>query len=624
LKHNWKLRIAAAALIGSPWLPAQEQPLQVNGVFSTGYYSSYTRDDVNQNISFVPVGATFNITGYYMMPDFLSFTAQPEINFGPQASEAGFQGGNGIRFTTTLLRRRAFPLTFRYTNVQMEDAYFGGLGQVSTYRLKNRFRDLGVNWELRPTNRPILYFDWDKSSSDSVSGIDLIPDAHSHGNHVKLDTKYERWGWNLGGFAHRQQFETELFAPLDLGTRTFTLDQGVNQYQADAQRSIWTGSNLHFTAGSQTTSSELFNQPFHLTTRYANANLQILQKRRWRGSLRGGYSSNLASQILNTVLNGLGGLGPGAIAPDPSILAPLRQTISNVNFNGTTSVDLAYGFGLYGQADHNRVSASGQEAVQLNSQFSTVTAGVTYSKRLSWVSIAGQYGRDLGNGSITGQSGTIRGQNYMVTLQHGNPDRLQMDFSVHGSDQRVLNVTGYSSSNFSAEGSVMRRVIGSLSGRVGGGWQRGDFSNAANDFQSKGYTGRVSIEHPRFQLSASLNQGVGNSLPVYNQLLTGDPTGTILVNSLPIVPSDFRGLHFSMHANPTRKIELSATWTRSRQHLDGILNNDFELLNVRATYHFRRLQFDAGYVRTNQIFAFYPQTQRGRFYIRVSRAARIL
>ncbi|MEQ1883682.1 MAG: hypothetical protein ABL967_01375 [Bryobacteraceae bacterium] len=624
MARSRKIIKVAAILSTALCASAQEQPLRVNGTFSTGFYSSYTRDVVDQKITFVPVGSVFNITGYYMTPDLVTFSAQPELNFGPQATEAGFQGGNGIRFNTTFLRRRAFPLTFRYTNVQLEDAYFGGLAQVSTYRLKNRYKDIGVNWELRPAKLPVFHFDWDRSSSNSVSGIDLIPDAHSSGNHVKLDSKYERWGWTFGGFANRQNYQTELFSPLNLSESTYRLSQGVTQYQTDAQRGFGQSVTMHMTAGAQRTSSALFGQPFDLTTKYANANMQILPKRRWRGSMRAGYSSNLASQVLNQVLTGLGGTGPGTIAPDPTLLSTLRQNISNANVNGTTSVELAHGFGVFAQADHNQVSAVNREAGPLRSSFSTATAGVSYAKHLSWISIAGQYGRDIGNGSITGQSGTIRGQRYMLTLQHGTPDRLQLDASVHGTDQRVDNATGYTTKNFSSEGSIMRRVIGNLSGRIGGGWQTGEYRNAANAFQSDGFTGRISLEHPRLQLSASLNQGVGNALPVYNQLIAGDPTGTIFVDPLAILPSDYRGLNFSVHANPTRKLEITGTWTRSRQHLAGIVNNDFEMLNIRASYHFRQLRFDAGYVRTNQIYAFYPQTQRGRIYIRISRAAKLL
>jgi len=90
------------------------------------------------------------------------------------------------------------------------------------------------------------------------------------------------------------------------------------------------------------------------------------------------------------------------------------------------------------------------------------------------------------------------------------------------------------------------------------------------------------------------------------------------------IPSDYRARSLSVHANLTRKIEVSAMWTRSRQHLDGVLNNDFELLDVHASYRFRRLQLEAGYIRSQQVYASYPNVQRDRIYIRVSRSVRIL
>src|SRR6202035_1148049 len=112
-------------------LRSQEKPLSISGTISTGYYNSITRGEANQSLSFVPIGARFEMGGYYLSPDLLSFSAQPELNFGPQASDAGFQGGNGIKLGFTLLRKSIVPLTFRYSNVQVEDAYFGSLTQIS-------------------------------------------------------------------------------------------------------------------------------------------------------------------------------------------------------------------------------------------------------------------------------------------------------------------------------------------------------------------------------------------------------------------------------------------------------------------------------------------------------------
>ena len=113
-------------------------------------------------------------------------------------------------------------------------------------------------------------------------------------------------------------------------------------------------------------------------------------------------------------------------------------------------------------------------------------------------------------------------------------------------------------------------------------------------------------------------------LPFYNQLLDGLGLGAALAIPLQIVPSNYRAMSYTLHSNPLRKVELSASWTRSKQNLAGLLTNDFELLNVFATYHFRKIQFETGYIRSNQMFLAYPQTLRGRFYVRIVRTARFL
>src|SRR4029077_12673279 len=150
--------------------------------FSTGYYNTVTRGEANQSLSFVPIGARFDIGGYYLSPDLLSFSAQPELNLGPQASDAGFQGGNGIKLRFTLLRKSIAPLTFRYSNVQVEDAYFGSLSQISGYTLKNRTKDLGLTWELKPHGLPATTVDFGTGSVDSKSGTAGVSDYLSHGN----------------------------------------------------------------------------------------------------------------------------------------------------------------------------------------------------------------------------------------------------------------------------------------------------------------------------------------------------------------------------------------------------------------------------------------------------------
>ncbi|HXB67613.1 MAG TPA: hypothetical protein VNY05_05185 [Candidatus Acidoferrales bacterium] len=619
---QWSCYSVVLAAFASPlMLRSQEQPLSINGIFSTGYYNTTTRGEASQSLSFVPVGARFEMSGYYHSPDLLSFSAQPELNFGPQASDAGFQGGNGIKFRFTLLRKSIAPLTFRYSNVQVEDAYFGSLTQISGYTLKNRTKDLGVTWEFKPKGLPATTFDFGTGSVDSKSATAGIPDYLSHGNHLNVDSKFERWGWDLQGFLRRNQQESDLSAPVDGGTQTGTLRDTVMQYQGSARRGFLGDSELHLDAGSQSTSSLLFTLPIDLSTRYVSANLRLMQKRRWKTSLRANYSSNIASQLLEQAASSL--IGPGAVVPDANVLVPFSHGIANLSLNAITSVSLGHGFGLYGSVERSAVFSSSQGG-PLNSNYFTATAGVTYAQKFFWGNLSGEYARELGTGSLIGQSGTIQGQHYSISAQHGGSGGLQFDATVRGSQQIIHTVQPLTNNSFSAEGSVADRVAGSFSARLGGGWQWGSIVNAANEFRTNGYTARASIESPRVQISASLNNSLSNSLPFYNQLLDPLGAGSVLAVPLQIVPSDYRATSFTLHTNPLPKVELSASWTRSSQHLDGFASNTFELLNVFATYHFRRLQLEAGLIRSNQSFLNYPYTVRQRFYVRVVRGVKIL
>jgi hypothetical protein len=278
---------------------------------------------------------------------------------------------------------------------------------------------------------------------------------------------------------------------------------------------------------------------------------------------------------------------------------------------------------LYGSAERNEILSTSAQG-PLNANYFTSSGGVNYTHAFHWGSLSGEYGREFGIGSITGQSGTIQGQNYRFSAQHASPAGLQFDGTVHGTDQTVHNAQPVQDHNFSVEGSVADRVAGNFSARIGGGWQWSSLLNAANKFDTNGYSARAGIEHPRIQLSASLSNSLSNSLPFYGQLLAGLGIGSAVLTPLQVIPSDYRALNLTLHSNPIRKVEFSALWTRSRQNLDNALNNDFELMNFFLTYHFRRIQFEAGYIRFNQIFTFYPDTVHRRVYVRVRRTARIL
>lgn len=601
-------------------------PLSINATLTSGIYSTYTRGGGNpsQHLEFVPAGATFDINGFYLTPDFIDYWVQPELNAGPQASDAGFTGGNGVSLRVTFLRHRAFPVTFRYSNVQLKDVYFGSLSQISSYSRHNRNKELGLTSEWKIAGLPTATIDWGTNAVNSEAGINAIPDYLSHSKHLNLDSSYEHWGWTLQGFVHRQELNSDLFTPKDQHSNTFLLRQKVLQYQGSARRSLFGDSELSLDLGSQSTSNLLLDHPIDLTTRYGTANLRLAQTGRWKTSLRAGYTSNISSLLLTQLAGSLA--GNGSIAPDSSVLSTFHRKIAYLNLNVLTSVDLSHGFGLFASGDRTSVLTASDS--RLNSSYFTTAGGVTYAGSFRWGSLSFQYGRSLGMGAVSRTSGRIEGQNYMLASQHDIGQRLQLNLSVRGIMQRVRSQQPADDRSFSSDVGVGLRLIRDFRFRLGGGWQHSTFTNSGTKFDIQGYSAQVGLEHPRFQLSGSLNTSVGSSLQAYRQQFGGIGVGAAVLTTLNLIPSDLRGRSLTIHANPFRKLELSALWTSSVQHLEGLVANDFKILDVHATYHFRRLQFEFGYFRSLQVFssylAIYPATERGRFYIRIWRNVKLL
>lgn len=620
------LLLTAPCLVLTPLrMNAQTVPLTVSGVFSSGYYQTWTRGQANQQINFVPASVSLDINGYYMSPDFLNFTILPEFVYGPQASEAGFQGGNGVSMRITALRK-LFPLTLRYSNLRVSDVYFGSLSQVSAYRLATRTSDLGLTWNLKYRDLPAVTIDTGLGSVGSNSGIAGIPDYVSHVSHFNVDVKHLWHGWDIEGFSHLQSQQSDLFAPSAGALNTSALKQNLVQSQASGRRTIWADSEVYVDGGRQSTANLLLGMPINLTTSYANGNLRLFQRKRWKSAFHAGYSSNVSGQVLNSVVSGLGAGGPGTVVPDTTTLSLLERSIGSLNFNGTTTFQVTKDLGFYGRVDQSSVFTPPADGA-VNASFLSASAGVTYSKRFEWLSVSGQYARELGSGSVTGQSGRLSGDNYLVSFQAGKAGSTLFDGSIHGNSESIQNAQPVTDRSLSAEGSISQHLFGRLSIRGGGGWQGGNFQSGGSQFLSKGYTGRFGIEHPRLQLSATLNSNLGSSLPLYSQLYGDIAIGSVLAGVLRPVPSDLRAVAVTLHATPVRKLEISVLWTHSLQHLDGVINNDFQILDAHLSYHFRRIQMDFGFTDSSQIFTTfttYPETRRGRVYLRISRNAKLL
>ena len=149
-----------------------------------------------------------------------------------------------------------------------------------------------------------------------------------------------------------------------------------------------------------------------------------------------------------------------------AVAGDFHPGLSNLNLNATTSLALGSGLGIYGSADRTSLFSSEQEGL-LNSSYFTTSAGATYAHKFGWGNFSGDYSRELGVGSITGQSGTIQGQHYQASAQHGTAKGLQFDTTIHGSNQTVHTVQPLTNKSFSTETSVSSHVAGEFSARLG-------------------------------------------------------------------------------------------------------------------------------------------------------------
>jgi len=603
-------------------LRGQEKPLSITGTFSSGYYSTYSRGDGNPPLNYVPLGAKFEMNGYVVSPNFINFIAEPQFNLGPQATDVGFQGGNGIRLQLGFLRKSIVPVTFRYSNIQVEDVFFGGPSQLSGYTQKDRMKDMGVTLQFHRERLPTVTFDWDTSSTNARPDLPGLSNYVSSQERVRTDVRYEIKGWELTGLASRQWLDSTILVAQPDTVNTGALSQTGTQYQASAQRSFLgeTG-EFNVTAGSLSTRNVLLGMPADLAARYASAVVNFRRHRRLNGSVRANYSSNLASQVLQQTVYSMAALGSSA--PNTNVLAPISNDISSFNVDGLTNLTIGHGFSAFAGLGWSTVGTTIAQN-SINATVTTASAGLDYANKFHWGSLSGSYSRQLGVGTFLGQSGTTQGDRYRVSAQHQTQRGFDFEASVQGTDDSLHDAQPYTNRNVITDGTVSAQVSGNFHGSIGGGWQWSDFVSTANDFKTNGYTIHAGVNHPRFQVYASLNNTASNSLPFYNQLFDGIGIGTALLTPLQVIPSDNRTALFRLQARPLNKVEVAVTWTRSLQHLDGYISNNFQFLDAYLRYHYRRIELQMGFFRSGQNYLTNPYIMRQRFYLKVSRTAKLL
>ena len=617
------LPLVAALVLLACWpAPAQQAAANLKGVLSSGLYSTHNRDPLDRHITFVPLNVDMDLAGYLGAPGFLEFDLRPELTLGPQSTEAGFTGGNGVSLTTNFLSHRDFPLQLTYENLQREDVFFGSLTQLSGLRSLNHNRAFGINWQWRKVHWPHITYDMGNSFLTSEPILATLPGFDSRSRHQAVNIEDKRFGWNIEGILRHDFLASTLANPLESLNASTRIEQNISRYQATASRPLWPDSQLTLSGSILHNRNVFSGRPFDQDTRSASAGLNFGQAKKLQGGARVMYSNNVLGSAIQQAVSGLATGQPGdSVPPELLVLTPVAR-LTNLSDSGNVRYQVATDWALLGTARQDRVRAPLQVRTTPEADYLSGTGGVAFQHTYSWASVNAEYNRILGRSTYAHQRGRFGGQTFSGSGHRGSVDNLEFGVSYSRSDQRFVQVYPLTSKSQNGELTLGKRLPGLVVVHGGVGLLDSSFTTAASNYRAKGLTLRATAEHRLVQFTFARNTGSGNTV----QGLIGNPQSnvftTVLLEGtpLPVLLSSRVGQIWNVHSNPWRRLEVNYLHMRGLEILGGALVNRYAQSELRVGHRFRRLMLELGYVRYEQSFLTSFSYMRNRFYFRVSRS----
>ncbi len=604
--------VAAAVLAAAMPVWTQQKPLQLSGEVVTGYATTGSTDGSSISRSVSPFGLFFDVNTYLGHPDFLSFRVQPRVNFGGEAPQAGFDGRDGIRLTTTFLRRRPFPLTITYSNFRTDSISFGSLLGLNAVRQKTRYSDFGVNWQINDRRLPRLVFFYNRNDSESRPGIDALPATTADSSAFGVRGSKHIRGWDVDGewsHSRRTTDTASAFAP-DLTTLFFR--QKVTDGHVAARRSFWKQSSISLMAGHQTSENKLDQVPFDQSRSFFHAASTLQLSNRWNTQLQFGYDSNV-NDIFDPAL---GPLPPGTATPI------LQTGLSTLTASGQTQYKVSRDWTIHGGLSRTRVRSRFAADPMFDGGAWGANGGVGFSRAFHWGQLSAGYSASLTHSTFenNGNSSDTLGHSLHLQYRRGTLESLEFTALTALSLNRVESNVFLTQKNAFADVSVARR-FGSYVLRGGLAYQDVR-SEDYFDFRSRDWGLRVSVENNFFNLGYTRNAIDGRSLvlatantTVANPALSGLPLQTVLTTSA--------RQSATVSVRPWKKLQVRTTWFQLDQSLAERLRTDSDFLDLSVLYRFRLLDFEVGYTLFNENVAGFNGVSRQSFFFRVRRSFRI-
>ncbi len=560
-------------------------------------------------------------SGYLYHPGFLSFSVKPQGSLGRQSSENIFPDGQGIAATTTFLGGSTLPLTLSYSRLNRNLVTFGPLDRLAGLEANTYQDSLSANWTLRLKRMPLIAFAFSKFSDSYEPLADLAPKTANSARVGSVDMKQKVMGWNLETRYKFERSSQDLINLFDPTQAPYLFKRSEREARASADHDFGQRLSLNFLAGATRSQNYVQDRPFDQSYRFFTANSILRPNKKLILAFHGGVTNNVVGATLERATSGS---GSASAADVPLLLVPSSARLQMTNYSGSAQYSLTKSLRL--DAETLRESTHSQDTSPIIPPASTLTsaqAGISWSRRLRFVQFHSHYAANIGNFaySSTGSSRSS-GQKADMGATLGSMRSLELTANLQGSMQDVTGSTYMRDRSWGASLGLSHafRQRWKVQATYDRAYDVYNFLNQQFSSDTNGFN--LVLLNPVFDLSASLN--IRNGLSVQTdprlQYLSSAQAG-LLLGAFPgglIVPTAADWSSASLNIHPVGKFRARGTWLRSRQQLEGAVNNRYTEWEASAGYVFRSLSFDAGYIFHDQNFSL-DIFQRNRVFFRVVR-----
>ncbi len=584
---------------------AGEASLNLNGTVSLGYGDDTSNVGGSDHSIFGAGNA--DLSGFYHNPSFLSFDIQPFYNQSRlNSSFQSMTAASGVSASAKIFGGSLFPGSISYATTYNSTGNFGIPG-LPNYTTNGDNSVLAVTWGEHLKNLPSLNFNFANTTSTySVYGATSQGDTHT--DTLSATTAYRVAGFSLNG---GYQFNAS-----NTTTPEFLSGEAAEQTNSTSNSFFFgVGHNLpmHGSFSASATRLDLhsdYNDSGALDSFNTNINtltsaLSFSPMTNFNVGANAYYTDNLEGTLYNTLLT------VGVTSPETQ----LQEASRDLSLTGTANYDIpARHLDFHGLFVRQQQTFLG---VAYTSDAYNGT--VSYSNTLLGGSFNGVVGLTETSLSVDQQNmlGLVSSVNYSHPIQRWT---VAGGFAYSQDTQTLL--ASYTSSGYNYYGNVVRRIRRrSFWGAYASGSKSLLTNQPGTANTSQNYSTSFSI--PRLSVSGTYSTSSGNALLTTTGLVSTPVPVTALPSSVVVL---YNGSSYSagLGSSPIRGLTVSATYVKALSGTNSnsvVSNNNTENLFCLVMYHFRKLDFQAGYSRLDQGFSVVgtTPTRETSFFVGVSR-----